>query len=259
MPNGLFSGALLALIFATPPGKVAVTPDLVYGTGEVRSPRAGDKPLLLDLYEPAAATPRLRPAVVLLHGGGWLSGDRRKPSYMPDLCRELAARGYVCASIDYRLQGDDPPGADGTLLERTIAAAVDDAAKAVRWIVAHAARHRVDPARIAVGGASAGGGTALLLAYGDRGKGLPIRAALDFWGGLIGNRNSWVERGEPALLVVHGTADEITDFSVAEALVARAKAVAIPHELIAIPGGRHNPPLDAYYDRIERFLAAQMR
>ena len=178
---------------------------------------------------------------------------------MPDLCLDLAARGYVCASIDYRLQRDDPPGADETLLGRTIEASVQDAEKAVRWMIANASRHRVDPGRIAVGGSSAGAGTALLLAYGRAGRDLPIRAVLDFWGGLPDGRTSWIERGEPSLLVVHGTDDEITEFSVAEALAARAKEVGVPHELIAVPRGRHNPPLAPYYDRIAQFLAAQMR
>jgi acetyl esterase/lipase len=232
---------------------------VIYGTGEIRSPRPGRIPLRLDLYEPRGDSTARRPTVVLLHGGGWVSGDRRKPSYMPDLCRELAARGYVCASIDYRLQRDDPPGADETLLGRTILAAVEDAEKAVRWLGAHAAQHRVDPGRIAIGGASAGAGTALLLAYGERGRLLPIRAVLDFWGGLIGDQTSWIDAGEPALLVVHGTADDITEFSVAEALVARAKQVGVAHELIPIPGGRHNPSLAGYYDRIERFLSARLR
>jgi acetyl esterase/lipase len=131
-------------------------------------------------------------------------------------------------------------------------------------MVENASRHHVDPGRIAIGGASAGAGTALLLAYGDRGKGLPIRAVLDFWGGL-GRRLAWIECGEPPLLIVHGTADEITDFAVAEALAARAKEVGVPHQLIAVPDGCHNPPLVASvggvsaYDRIARFLSEQLR
>jgi acetyl esterase/lipase len=260
VPPLLAARVLLALISFALPGGVKVTPDVVYGSGEVRSPRPGRKPLLLDLYEPAREPGATRyPGVVLLHPGAWLRGDRRTPPSMADLCADLAARGYVCASIDYRLQGDDPPGADETLQKRTIEASVADAELAVRWMVANAARHGVDPTRIAVGGASAGAGTALLLTYGPRGKALPIRAALDFWGGLPDGRTSWIERGEPPILIVHGTDDEITPFSVAEALAARAKEVGVPHELVPVPGGRHNPPLAPYLDRIARFLAAQLR
>jgi acetyl esterase/lipase len=249
---------LTALAFAAPP-EVTVTRDVVYATADVRLPRAGRKQLLLDLYEPARGPGATRyPGVVLLHPGAWLRGDRRTPPSMADLCRDLARRGFVCASIDYRLQGDDPPGTGASLLDRTIEAAVADSEQAVRWMVANAARHRVDPARIAVGGASAGAGTALLLAYGDRGKSLPIRAALDFWGGMQTSQLSWIERGKPALLIVHGTADEITDFSRAQELADRAKKVGVAWELVPVPGGRHNPPLARYFDRIARFLAAQM-
>ena len=197
-------------------------------------------------------------AVVLLHGGGWRSGDRSTPSYMPDLCRDLASRGWVCASIDYRLQGDDPPGSDGTPLGRAIEAAVEDAGKAVRWMVANASGHGIDPRQIAVGGASAGAGTALFLAYGPRGRGLPIRAALDFWGGMM-SRTAWMRRGGPPVLIVHGTADEITEFGVAERLAAHAKRVGVPHELIAVEGGRHNLPLSPLYDRIAAFLERHVR
>lgn len=259
MPPVLSAGALLALISFALPGGVTVTPDVVYGTGEVRSPRPGRKQLLLDLYEPTAGAPTLRSAVILLHGGAWVSGSRKMPPCMADLCRDLAARGHVCASIEYRLQKDDPPGADETLLGRTIEASVVDAENAVRWMVANAPRHHVDPGRIAIGGSSAGAGTALLLTYGDRGRRLPIRAALDFWGGLPDGRTSWIERGEPPLLIVHGTDDEITPFSVAEALASRAKAVGVFHELVPVSNGRHNPPLAPFYERIARFLAAQFR
>ncbi len=260
VPGLLAATALLGWLSPGPAAPVRVTRDLVYATGEVRAPRPARKPLLLDLYEPAgSAGPALRPAVILLHGGGWVSGSRQMPPYMADLCRDLAARGYVCASIEYRLQRDDPPGTDETLLGRTIEASVVDAENAVRWMVANSGRHRVDPGRIAIGGSSAGSGTALLLTYGNRGRGLPIRAALDFWGGLPDGRTSWIERGEPPLLIVHGTADEITPFAVAEALAARAKEVGVSHELVPVPDGRHNPPLARYYERIARFLAARLR
>jgi len=103
-------------------------------------------------------------------------------------------------------------------------------------MVANAARYGADPACIVIGGSSAGGGTALMLGYGERGRRLPIRAVLDFWGGL-GSRVDWIANGGPALLIVHGTADEITDFSAAQELADRAKKVGVPHELIGVPGG----------------------
>ena len=231
--------------------------DLVYGTGEVRAPRPGRKDLLLDLYRQRGLRDRT-PAVVLLHGGAWKSGNRRMPHYMPDLCRELASRGWICASIEYRLLGDDPPGSEESALDRAILAAVEDAGKAVEWLTADGGRHGVDPRRIAVGGASAGAGTALFLAYGERGRGLPIRAALDFWGGMM-SKTEWMKRGGPPILILHGTGDEITDFSVAETLAARARKVGVPHELVRVQGGRHNLPLAPHYGRIDAFLRQHLK
>ena len=122
--------AFLSSLSPSPPARfeVDVRRDVVYGTAAVRRPRPGRKALLLDLYEPrGGGTKVLRPGVVLAHGGGWRSGDKRRPPYMADLCRDLAARGYVCASIDYRLTGDDPPGSETTALGRAREASIEDA------------------------------------------------------------------------------------------------------------------------------------
>ncbi len=248
--------AVLAALAPAPPARFAVDVqrDVVYGTAAVRRPQTARKPLLLDLYEPRGDSGKTqRPGVVLAHGGGWTSGDKSRPPYVPDLCRDLASRGYVCASIDYRLTGDDPPGSEAAPLGRAREASIEDIGMAVRWLVSNAGGHRIDPKRIAVGGTSAGAGTALFLAYGEAGRSLPIRAALDLWGGLL-SKTAWIEKGEPALLIVHGTADEVTPFSVAQELAARAKEVGVAHELIPVEGGRHNPPLAPLYDRIAEFL-----
>ena len=68
---------------------------VVYGTHR-------NKHLLMDLYQPVGDTARLRPLVILAHGGAFLRGDKRCEK-MPVFCRELAMRGFVVASIDYRL------------------------------------------------------------------------------------------------------------------------------------------------------------
>src|ERR1044072_9179078 len=124
--------------------------DIVYGTAAVGQPKPGRKDLLLDMYLPSGPdAPAVRPGVVLVHGGGFIQGDKRSPNpNMANLCREMAARGYVCVSINYRLEKDDPPGERGADPNAHIRqAAVDDTEQAVRWMADNAARYGVDSKR----------------------------------------------------------------------------------------------------------------
>lgn len=98
--------------------------------------------LHLDLFVPDSG-PALKPAVVVVHGGGWLNGDKTK---FHALAMALAARGYVTAAIEYRLGG-----------EAKFPAAIHDCNAAVRWMRAHAKEHGIDSTHIGAVGGSAGG------------------------------------------------------------------------------------------------------
>ena len=112
--------------------------------------------LLLDAYlPPAREAPR--PAVILLHGGGWTSGSR---SDMGVAARELAMAGYVAFSIDYRHLDTVTP-------QHLWPTQLDDAQRAVRWVRAHAEEYGVDPERLAAYGWSAGGHLAAMLGVRD--------------------------------------------------------------------------------------------
>ena len=116
-------------------------------------------PMAIRIYRPKDA---LRAAVVYFHGGGWVVGSLESADAS---CRALANRSRcVVISIDYRLAPETKfPGA------------VEDAYAAVRWVSStdNAADLRIDPARVAVGGASAGGNLAAAVALVAREKGGP--------------------------------------------------------------------------------------
>jgi len=106
----------------------------------------GEGPIAGRLYTPAGA-PAVTPGIVYLHGGGFAIGDLETHD---GLCRRLAAySGYRVLAVDYRLAPEHP-----------FPAGHDDCLAATRWAFDHAAEIGFDPARIAVGGCSAGGNLA---------------------------------------------------------------------------------------------------
>lgn len=123
-------------------------------------------PIPLRLYR-ADTTPAIAPVLVYFHGGGWTIGDLDTHD---TLCRELAHQGECAVvSVDYRMGP-----------EVRFPAAVDDSLAAVRWVHAHATELGLDANRIAVGGDSAGGNLAAVvaLALRDAGQPVPIRHQL---------------------------------------------------------------------------------
>ena len=172
--------------YSDPIYEVTIEKDVAYGDatnycGEV-------EPLLLDIYRPVGDGNPQRPAIVLIHGGAFLSGD--KGSYdMVEAARAFAARGYLAVSINYRLGFHKSvfhtPDAQGCALIGGLAGApnaqclyaspgeigralyrsVQDARGAIRFVKAQL--DSVDAANVFIGGSSAGGFTALAAAYMD--------------------------------------------------------------------------------------------
>ncbi|MEX1367578.1 MAG: alpha/beta hydrolase [Nannocystaceae bacterium] len=100
--------------------------------------------LRLDVYRPPPGTEGPRPAVVQVHGGGWVVGDKREQGV--PLMTRLSDRGFVGFNVNYRLS----PGA--TWPDHLI-----DVKRAIAWIREHADEYDVDPDFIAISGGSAGG------------------------------------------------------------------------------------------------------
>lgn len=103
----------------------------------------GKRKLRLDVFYPSKSSSVLRTAVIMIHGGGWRSGNRTQ--HHP-LAQKLAEKGYVCFTPEYRLS-----------TEALFPAAVYDLKAAIRWIRKHAAEYQIDTSAIAIAGFSAGG------------------------------------------------------------------------------------------------------
>src|SRR5215469_6800260 len=121
-------------------GPDTVEENVAYGPG-----------LKLDIYKPADAGKSTRPAVILIHGGGWTSFDK---SAMKGMGGFLARSGFVAFAVDYRLL-------HGT--ENRWPAQLDDVQRAVRWVRANAGKYGVNPDHLGAFGHSAGAQLAALL------------------------------------------------------------------------------------------------
>ncbi|MFW5775362.1 MAG: alpha/beta hydrolase [Chitinivibrionales bacterium] len=186
--------------------------------------------LQMDIYQPAQDSAVERPLIVLGHGGGFLSGNRRD-ALIVSLCEAFARRGYVTASYSYRL-GVQQVSREG--YAEAIVRAVQDAKAAVRYFHANAEQYRIDPESIFLGGVSAGAVTAVHYAYwqpdelaaavdtgktgglagssGNPGYSSDIAAVINCWGAIADS--VWIDPGEEPIVSVHGRDDDIVPYGV---------------------------------------------
>jgi len=218
----------------------------------------------LDLYLPRRPNGVL-PTAVLFHGGGWVTGN--KDEIALDVLPYLAM-GFAVVNVDYRVARMAPAPA-----------AVQDSRCALRWVIRHAAQYGFDPARLVLVGSSAGAHLALMAALAPATAGfdglcpgnepLTVAAVINFFGvvdvaellapphprdfavGWIGpgadaaaratkvSPLSYVAKGAPAVLTLHGDADPVVPFTQATRLHAALDRVGAPNRLVPIRGGRH--------------------
>ena len=187
------------------------------------------KNLLLDVYLPTGDTSTSRPLLVFVHGGGFKNNDK-VGAFNARFCSGFAKRGYVAASVNYRL----------TKIITTheeyfyaVMRAVQDVKAAIRFFRKNAARYGIDTSKIVVAGSSAGAVTALHLAYmqesmipsfvdkhrsgsleGDRGNegySSGVHAVVNCWGALTDSE--WLKGSTISLYSIHGTEDTTVYFS----------------------------------------------
>ncbi|MEQ2007918.1 MAG: alpha/beta hydrolase [Limisphaerales bacterium] len=241
-------------------------PDNVTFERDVEYANAGGAKLQLNLARPKGVKGPL-PVVLCIHGGGFRAGSREGYN---KLCLTLAQRGFVAATISYRLAPT-----------HQFPAAVHDTKAAVRWLRANAARLGIDPARIGVTGGSAGGHLAQFLGvtagvtefegadnpgfssavtcvvnvYGPSdftksyGKSVDAHVVLPMWlGGDVDTARAkhiqssplnWVTPNAAPTLILHGTEDKYVAYEQAVWMRDRLTACGVPVELITLEGAGH--------------------
>lgn len=218
----------------------------------------GERELLLDALIPEGDGPH--PAVLVVHGGAWKSGNRKQLRSYAD---SLAKRGFVCFAIDYRLAPADK-----------FPAQIDDCREAVKWIRQHSAEYKVDPDKLGAIGYSAGGHLVCLL--GTTGEapsesngnvdtrlqavvagGAPtdFRVMVDdgrwaeYWMGgnlktvpdkfLKASAAAFVDKNDPPIFFFNGTADELVPLAWSKSCHDALKACGVKSELHTIEGAGH--------------------
>lgn len=233
---------------------------------DVTYAKYGERTLEMDIYR-FGKEKKILPGIICIHGGGWAKGTRASHS---EIAQALAARGYVTATISYRLSGEAP-----------FPAAIQDCKAAVRFFRAQASELGIDPNKIGAIGSSAGGHLTALLATsngsrkleGDGGNpefssriqaAVPMGAQTDFlsertrqisrerliWkqfmnGSLEDRPEAYglasplehLDKSDPPCLIICGEMDD--ESTRAEEFRARMKSLNIPSALKVISGAPH--------------------
>ncbi|HEY1784235.1 MAG TPA: alpha/beta hydrolase [Pirellulales bacterium] len=256
---------LLAALIAPFPLERSATAGEIEVERDVEYSNPKDQHLKLNLARPSKID-GLAPAVVCIHGGGWTGGSR---DGWQGTCEELARRGFVAVTVQYRFAPAHP-----------FPAAIEDVQAAVRWVRSNADRLKVDPSRIGTLGDSAGGHLAQCLGVGADADRLASDAAApscrvqcvvniygpndltrhyrsnpnvdgllkNFLGGdveqarhnfILASPFYWVTPDAAPTLIIHGTKDDVVPFEQGEIMRDRLKAADVEVELLPIEGAGH--------------------
>lgn len=224
---------------------------------DIEYANVGGVHLTLDAYVPEGLGPF--PAAILVHGGGWVAGD--KEQYITYIFQPLADAGFAWFSINYRLAPQYRFPADA-----------EDVEQAIRWLAANAAKYNVDPKRIALIGESAGGH--LVSFVGARNQaGARVAAVVSMYGihDFVSASAAWkpiptevlqlfgiravdaesapllvkaspviyIKKDMPPYLLIHGSRDEDVPYDQSVEMCDKMKKAGAHCELITVDGAPH--------------------
>ncbi len=210
--------------------------------------------LLLDIYSPANDEVKDRPAMLLIHGGGFGLTQDKTQTYIVKMANQFAQRGYVCISINYRVRANPKDDPEGTMKD-----ALEDAMKGLQWIRENSKDLGVDKSKIVIGGGSAGGMIAVNFCYKNE-EGWDksgIVALVDLWGSPKPEwRSHDMLAKDPPAIIVHGTEDASVSYENTLDLVGELDSKGVPYQLIPVEGAGHTPQrrMDIFVVDISRFL-----
>ncbi len=222
---------------------------------DIEFAKPGGYSLTLDAWVPQGKGPFA--AAIIVHGGGWVNGT--KLSYVPPLFEPLTNGGFAWFTINYRLAP-----------AYKFPAPIEDVESAIRYVKAHAKEFKVDPARLALIGESAGGH---LVSYVGAHSKEKVKAVVSFYGphdlerrakamGQVGENLeklfglkeldghalkvmrdaspvNYVHKGMPPYLLIHGTKDAAVPYDQSPLMCEKMKAVGVSCELFTVEDAPH--------------------
>lgn len=243
---------------------------------DIEFSRPGGFPLTLDASIPDGKGPH--PAVIIVHGGGFVRGD--KQTYVPPLFPPLTEAGFAWFSINYRLAP-----------HYQFPAPVEDVKAAFEFVLKNAKEYKIDPKRVGLMGESAGG--TIVAYYGATVKGkLRPRAVVDFYGisdwefhrdelgKLSEGAQSWlgpadlkqasalthIKKDMPPFLFIHGTKDTQVPFPHSPKMCSAMRLIGAVCEVYTVEGAGHgvgtwekDPAFQAYKKKMVEWLRETMR
>jgi acetyl esterase/lipase len=248
------------------PKEITITKDIAYREGDSNSWK-------LDLALPADSGDQLRPALVIVHGGGWSSGSKSVDVYQKMMV-DYARKGYVTVNVEYRLTREAP-----------FPACIEDVKCAVRWLRAHAEKYKIDPDRIGAFGHSAGAHLALMLAMAPKSAGLEGDGGWDAYSSKVNvaaagspptelgrntqmSKTEWwpigyISADQPPLFLIQGGNDNIVRPALTEDFVEKMKAAGANIEYLKVEGAGHGVAYDERLEitdpAIETFIAKHLK
>jgi acetyl esterase len=264
---------------------------------DVEFSRPGGYSLKLDAHIPEGDGPF--PAVVIVHGGAWVTGDRRRS--VEPLFEPLSDAGFAWFSISYRLANVADPKSNPTIAASMalLGGAIEDVRSAVAYVRANASDYNVDPHRIAVLGESAGAQLAAMAAL-KPGRNAPVQAVVAFYcpSDLVtlvqtmplipdSVRNAvrgtpfeqillaylrelspihFVREDAPPFLLIHGTSDQVVSFQQSVDLCEAMQKAGSTCELYSVKGAGHGlrwwestQGMTAYKNRMVSWLGQELK